>query len=355
MDQVYRPGYGHLAAALAPCWPAHDLCLYGMDILAALWSVLYLQPERTPGLVSAQAEYQARILPALAAQLAAETTRCGHPRTPAPCFPEHAMTNPVLRRALACAARGWPVFPCQPGAKTPATAHGYRDATTESSRSPTGSPVTRAGTWPSPPAPPAPTSWTSTSTAPPATASAPPPGSATPGCSTAPPPGSAPPAAACTFTSPAPPSAAATCPAATWTSGPQAGTSWPRPPRSAAIPTGAWPPAARPALDWAAVTALLQPQRQPRLPQPRQGQAPGRDPGHLARWVAAQPEGNRNAGLFWAANRALEADPAADLSPLAAAARQAGLPDAEITRTLDSARRTSQPRPRQPDHQAEVN
>ena len=107
-------------------------------------------------------------------------------------------------------------------------------------------------------------------------------------------------------------------------------------------------------LDWAAVTALLHPQRQPRLPQPRQGQAPGRDPGHLARWVAAQPEGNRNAGLFWAANRALETDPAADLSPLAAAARQAGLPDAEITRTLDSARRTSQPPPRQPDHQPEV-
>jgi hypothetical protein len=105
-------------------------------------------------------------------------------------------------------------------------------------------------------------------------------------------------------------------------------------------------------LDWAAVTALLHPQRQP---QRRQGQASGRDPDHLARWVAAQPEGNRNAGLFWAANRALETDPAADLSPLAAAARQAGLPDAEITRTLDSARRTSQPQPRQPDHQAEVN
>jgi len=82
VDQVYRPGYGHLAAALAPCWPAHDLCLYGIDILSALWSVLYLQPERTPGLVSAQAEYQARILPALAAQLKTETTSCGHPGTP---------------------------------------------------------------------------------------------------------------------------------------------------------------------------------------------------------------------------------------------------------------------------------
>jgi hypothetical protein len=76
--------------------------------------------------------------------------------------------------------------------------------------------------------------------------------------------------------------------------------------------------------------------------------------GHLARWVAAQPEGNRNAGLFWAANRALEGDPAADLSPLATAARQAGLPEAEITRTLDSARCTGQARPEPPDHQAEA-
>jgi hypothetical protein len=83
VEQVYRPGYGHLAAALPSCWEAHDLCLYALDIAAALWSVLYLQPARTPALVSAQAEYQARILPALAAQLITETTRCGHPCTPA--------------------------------------------------------------------------------------------------------------------------------------------------------------------------------------------------------------------------------------------------------------------------------
>ena len=78
VEQVYRPGYGHLAATLAPCWSSHDLCLYGLDVLAELWSVLYLQPDRTPRILSAQAEYQARILPALAAQLHAETTRCGH-------------------------------------------------------------------------------------------------------------------------------------------------------------------------------------------------------------------------------------------------------------------------------------
>jgi hypothetical protein len=84
VEQVYRPGYGHLAASLGPCWDQHDLCLYGLDIAAELWSMLYLQPARTPGLVSAQAEYQARILPALADQLRIETNRCGHPRNPEP-------------------------------------------------------------------------------------------------------------------------------------------------------------------------------------------------------------------------------------------------------------------------------
>ena len=78
VEHVYRPGYGHLAAALGPCWPEHDLCLYALDTASQLWCALYLQPERSTGLLSAQAEYQARILPAIAAQLAAETTRCDH-------------------------------------------------------------------------------------------------------------------------------------------------------------------------------------------------------------------------------------------------------------------------------------
>jgi Bifunctional DNA primase/polymerase, N-terminal len=111
-------------------------------------------------------------------------------------------------------------------------------------------------------------------------------------------------------------------------------------------------PGADGALDWAAATALLEPHRQSHRPPPRP--APGRDLSHLARWVAGQHEGNRNAGLFWAANRALDADPAADLSPLAIAARHAGLDEREITRTLDSARKTGQPRPPAPDYQAEA-
>jgi hypothetical protein len=83
-ERVYRPGYGHLAV-LGPCWPQHQLCLYGLDILSRLWSALYLDPDPASGteLLSAQAEYQARILPAIAAQLAAETTSCGHRTVPA--------------------------------------------------------------------------------------------------------------------------------------------------------------------------------------------------------------------------------------------------------------------------------
>ena len=105
-------------------------------------------------------------------------------------------------------------------------------------------------------------------------------------------------------------------------------------------------------LDWEAVIGYLQPQRGPHRPRP--AQARSRDLSSLARWVASQGEGNRNAGLFWAANRALDTDHAADLSPLAAAARQAGLDDREIQRTLDSARTTAQGRPTPPDHQAEA-
>jgi hypothetical protein len=106
-------------------------------------------------------------------------------------------------------------------------------------------------------------------------------------------------------------------------------------------------------LDWAAVTQVLESRQPPRHSEPWHRTDPG-EVDRLASWVARQQHGNRNAGLFWAANRALEADQAADLSPLAVAARQAGLDEPEITRTLDSARRSGVSRPFQPDPEAEA-
>jgi len=83
VEEVFRPGYGHLAAGLGPCWDRHGLCLHALDILAGLWHVLYAPGRRTPGTLTAQAEYQARILPVLVAQAAAETTRCHGRHAPA--------------------------------------------------------------------------------------------------------------------------------------------------------------------------------------------------------------------------------------------------------------------------------
>jgi|SRR5580693_4575115 hypothetical protein len=82
-DQVYVPGYGHEAARLPRCWQAHDFCLLMLDSLSELWSCLYLAPRRTPQIVSAQAEWQTRILPAAAEAMAAEGAQCQH-ALPAP-------------------------------------------------------------------------------------------------------------------------------------------------------------------------------------------------------------------------------------------------------------------------------
>jgi hypothetical protein len=78
VEHIYRPGYGHLAASLGGCWDQHPLCLYSLDWLSELWSALYLQPRRTTGSLAGQAEWQTRLLPAVAGQMAAETARCEH-------------------------------------------------------------------------------------------------------------------------------------------------------------------------------------------------------------------------------------------------------------------------------------
>ena len=81
VEQVYLPGYGHLAAALGPCWPAHDLCLYGLDIASELWSVLYLS---AAALACCPPRPNTWPHPArLAEQLRIETNTCGHPGNPA--------------------------------------------------------------------------------------------------------------------------------------------------------------------------------------------------------------------------------------------------------------------------------
>jgi len=81
VDQVYRPGYGHLAATLGTCWDQHPLCLYGLDWLMELWSLCYLTTRRPGAVLASQAEWQTRLLPALAEQMHLETTRCQHARS----------------------------------------------------------------------------------------------------------------------------------------------------------------------------------------------------------------------------------------------------------------------------------
>ena len=263
------------------------------------------------------------------------------------------MTGTRLRRALAYAARGWPVFPCQAGQKIPATPHGHLDATTDPdqitawfSRNPNWNLAVATGA-------PGPDVLDVDDHGPAGNGYA-----ALPRLSEA---GLLDGAAAYVRT----PSGGLH---AYFTGSAQ---------RNGHLPAhhldfrsrGGYvlaPPSrvdgkpyqvirtvnAGGALDWATVTVLLEPHRPPHRPQP--GPAPSRDLSHLARWVASQAEGNRNAGLFWAANRALDADPVVDLSPLAAAARQAGLGEREITRTLHSARTGGRTRTHAPDYQAEA-
>jgi hypothetical protein len=93
-------------------------------------------------------------------------------------------------------------------------------------------------------------------------------------------------------------------------------------------------------LDWHKVTGLLEPQRHTTA---RPATAQHTDLGHLATWVAglAPDSHNRNDGLFWAACRAAEAGDESALAGMAAAARATGLSDREIAATIRSARRTA--------------
>ena len=80
VEQVYRPSYGHLAATLGPCWEQHPLCLFGLHGLMELWSALYLNSGGGTPTLASQAEWQTRLLPALAEQMRIETSPCRHAR-----------------------------------------------------------------------------------------------------------------------------------------------------------------------------------------------------------------------------------------------------------------------------------
>jgi hypothetical protein len=75
---VYQPTFGHLAATLPACWEQHTFCLTVLDVASELHAVLYLQATRNQGLLAGQAELLTRLMPALAALMAAEAARCPH-------------------------------------------------------------------------------------------------------------------------------------------------------------------------------------------------------------------------------------------------------------------------------------
>jgi hypothetical protein len=243
-----------------------------------------------------------------------------------------AIVADVLRAALAYAGAGWPVFPCKPGRKAPDTAHGFKDATTD--------PAIIQAWWPS-----------SRNVAIVTGAPGPdvldvdvkPDGSGF---------------AAFNRLKQAGLLAGARAIVRTPSGGLHvyyAGTGQPcgRLPRAfldfkAAGGYVLAPPSsvggrayelldhrgADGCLDWQAVTRLLEPPK----PATRPGGRDAGDLGRLAAWVAAQQEGNRNSGLFWAACRGAEAGHA-DLEDLVAAAVQAGLSEADARRTVASAAR----------------
>jgi hypothetical protein len=80
IEAIYRPGYGQQAARLPGCWREHEACLTALDWLSELWQVLYLQNSRTAQMLSGQAEWQTRLLPAAADAMAEEARKCRHPK-----------------------------------------------------------------------------------------------------------------------------------------------------------------------------------------------------------------------------------------------------------------------------------
>lgn len=75
VETVFRPGYGHLAARVGPCWEEHDLCLYQLAWLSEIHAVIFQSPQR---LLTSEADWHVRLLPAAVALMAEETGSCDH-------------------------------------------------------------------------------------------------------------------------------------------------------------------------------------------------------------------------------------------------------------------------------------
>ncbi len=89
------------------------------------------------------------------------------------------------------------------------------------------------------------------------------------------------------------------------------------------------------AIDFHALRDHFQPAAPRPAWQPRDSQ---RDTSWLAGWVARLQPGNRNSGLWWAAWRAAQAGDHAAIDQIARSALSTGLGQAEIDRTIESAR-----------------
>jgi hypothetical protein len=77
---VSWPGYGHLDRSLGLRWEHHPLCPYLANWVCELWPVPCLLPPAARPRWAGQAGWQARLLTAVAARLAAATSRCDHAR-----------------------------------------------------------------------------------------------------------------------------------------------------------------------------------------------------------------------------------------------------------------------------------
>jgi hypothetical protein len=91
-------------------------------------------------------------------------------------------------------------------------------------------------------------------------------------------------------------------------------------------------------MDWSDARGLLEPERDAAV---RSGGGL-KDANRLVAWVGRLEQGNRNSGLHWAACRAIEAGQDPLLDELAIAAGRTGLSEREIAQTLSSARRGSE-------------